>query len=281
MPVSVVERSSRGAHTRAVKKAVHAECENRGASAATPVVGGAGGLVLIFVAWSTLHRAFGIVGVGVAIGVALVAMLIGIVYHFAVGPGMVVAGDDGVELRWGRKRQFLRYYDINRLKTDGATFRIVPLGRLAIPVRLRGLGPRGDARETAVVERIARKIEDPTRTAPLAAAEPFQRGGRDAEAWLAAIAEHLPSEGGYRSAPIDRGTLLRVLKSGRSAPTARAACAWLLRESGFEEGEEDIVREAATATASVDLEETLTAIATPSTSPEAIAAHMARVPALP
>jgi hypothetical protein len=262
-----------------VKPALHAECENQWASSSAPVAGGSG-LVLAVgcIVWS-YSKYVGLVGVAVAAGVLLVAFVIGLVYHLRHGPGVVVAGDDGVEVRWGRKPLFIRYCDLDRVLTDGARFRLVRSSGPVVAVRLRGLAPRTDVRDTAIVKRITRRVGDPKLNTPLVAAEPFARGALEAAAWLEAMAARLPTDGAYRGPAIDRNQLVRIIQRGRSAPTARAACAWLLRASGFEEGDEQIVRDAARATASVALAETLTAIATATASADEIAELMARVPA--
>jgi hypothetical protein len=267
-------------HTPSVKPAIRAACENRFASrAGAQSIGLFGSLVLICVGWSTLRTLLDANTLVVVAVVAALAVVFGIVFHLVNGPGVVVAGDDGVALRWPRHSRFVAYADIERVVTDGPRISIRLRTGEIVPVRLRGLPKDGGARDTKLVERIERRSSREDRAKRLTEATDFARGAESAREWLEAIAARVRSKGAYRGAALEREMLVRIVKSGRAEPTARAACAWILRATGFESGEDEIVRRAAAATAHASLEAALGAIADPATEREELEARMALVPA--
>jgi hypothetical protein len=155
----------------------------------------------------------------------------------------VTIGAEGVHLaRWLSRPRLVRYEEIERVEQQGTSMTIHLRHGTPIHLYMGSLGTRADRLGLGMEERMqsaASQIDDAKRACEggtPASAVLVARNGRDASAWMRALAASDDAAAGYRSAALAPETLWRIVDDASASATARAGAAVALRARIDDEG---------------------------------------------
>ena len=157
----------------------------------------------------------------------------------------VTIGADGVHLaQWLSRPRFVRYDEIERVDQQGTSMTIHLRHGPPLRLHMGNLGARADKGLLGLgmeerMQSAASQIEEAKRASEGGAsvsAVLVARNGRDAAAWMRALAASHDAAASYRAAALAPETLWRIVDDAAASATARAGAAVALRARIDDEG---------------------------------------------
>jgi hypothetical protein len=198
-------------------------------------------------------------------------------------PTRVLVGADGILVSWLGRRQFLRYEDVDGVRTYafgstyGVALQLAAGGLFELPIQLGFTEAQTEERVALVARRIQQALEDHRAARGARMPSLPERGERDAGAWVRALrAVGSGANADHRTAPVARERLWRIVETPGADPIARVRAAVAL--GGGLEGEERArLRVAAEATAAPEVRGLLLMAAEEGTEDEVIGEALGRL----